>query len=819
MFPWRLRGRLIVTKYRRLIGLLAVCCAAAFGLSLPAGAQREAKEGQPDYRNPRLPVEQRVADLLGRMTPEEKVAQTEAIWVTEQKKLFIDEQGNFSLNDKMKELLKNGIGQMSGPSLGLASDLVDRTGPYQKKGPRENAVFNNELQKYVIEHNRLGIPVVFHEEALHGFAARGATSFPQAIALAGTWDVDLVQEVFSAAAMEARARGTHQVLAPVVDLGREPRWGRTEETYGEDPYLVSRMGVAAVQGFQGQGPTVDKQHVVATLKHFAAHGQPEGGTNIAPANYSERILREQFLAPFQAAITEAGAMSVMASYNEIDGLPSHANKWLLERVLRGEWGFNGFVVSDYFGVHELITRHHVADDDRAAAKRAVEAGVDTELPGIQAYGTLLQQVKDGRVSMATLDRAVARTLRAKFLLGLFDDPYVDPDYAERISESQEHRNLALKAAREAITLLKNQNNLVPLDRNRIRSIAVIGPNAGRVELGEYSGDPVHKVSILQGIKNKLGDRVRVSYAEGCKITEGAQEKGGEPSWWNDNVRLSNPADDARRIAEAVRAARDSDVALVVVGGNVETAREAWADNHLGDRVSLDLIGRQNDLVKAIVETGKPTVVFLINGRVLSFNYIADNVPAVFEGWYLGQETGTAVADVLFGDYNPGGKLPITLPRSVGQLPDYYYQKPSAKRGYLFDSKEPLYVFGHGLSYTTFKYSNLRIMPDKIGPAGQATVSVDVTNTGGMAGDEAAQMYIRDEVSSVTRPIKELKGFQRVGLEPGQTKTVQFVITPDKLSFLDENMNRVVEPGWFDIMVGGSSSPDKLLTARLEVVAR
>jgi beta-glucosidase len=782
-----------------------------------SNAQRNNQDEQPAYRNPNLAVDQRLADLLSRMTVEEKIAQTESLWITNNLKSFIDEKGNFSPDAKLQEILKNGIGQMGGPSQG-SSDSEKATAPYYGKGPRATAAFINTIQKYVIEHNRLGIPTTFHEEALHGLASPGATSFPQAIALAGTWDVDLVQAVFTVAAKEGRSRGAHQVLAPDLDLGREPRWGRTEETYGEDPYLVSRMAVAAVKGFQGTGPNVDNQHVIATLKHFAAHGQPEGGTNIAPANFSERILREQFFYPFQVAVTEAGAMSVMPSYNEIDGLPSHANRWLLEKVLREEWGFKGFIVSDYFGVNELITRHHVAANETEAAKRAIEAGVDMELPHIQCNNTLLQQIKDGRVSVATLERAVTRILRAKFLLGIFDHPYVDPDEAERVSESPDHRALALKAAREAIILLKNETNLVPLDRTRIRSIAVIGPNAGRVELGEYSGGPTHKVSILDGIKLKVGDLIKVNYAEGCKITEG-DPKTGQPSWFYDDVRLSSPAENAKKIAEAVNAARASDVAVVVVGDNVETTREGWAENHLGDRDSLDLLGQQNDLVKAIVETGKPTILFLIGGRPLSINYAVEKVPVIFEGWYLGQETGTAVADVLFGDVNPSGKLSITIPRNVGQLPDYYYQKPSAKRGYLFSNKEPLFVFGHGLSYTTYKYSNLHITPDKTGPAGQTTVTVDVTNTGRMAGDEIVQLYIRDEVSSVTRPIKELKDFRRIRLEPGQTKTVQFVITPDKLSFLNEDMRRVVEPGLFDIMVGPSSSSDKLLTAKLEVVGR
>jgi beta-glucosidase len=765
------------------------------------------------YKDPRLPVDQRVADLLGRMTLEEKIAQTESMWVREQFKSLADDKGTFSPDQKTQELLKLGLGQMSGVSQ-AASDSERATPPYFGKGPRATAVFTNAVQKYVIEHSRLGIPVTFHEEALHGLASPGATSFPQAIALGGTWDVDLVHEIFSTAAREARARGAHHVLAPVVDLARDPRWGRMEETYGEDPYLVSRMGVAAVKGFQGNGPTVDKRHVVATLKHFAAHGQPESGTNAGPGNFSERQLREVFFYPFEIAVKEAHVMSVMPSYNEIDGVPSHANKWLLQKILREEWGFDGLVASDYFGINELVTRHHVTANPAAAAKRALEAGVDLELPHTQCNETLLQQIKDGLVSEATLDKAVARILKVKFLLGLFEDPYVDPDEADRVAEIKESSLLALRAAREAITLLKNENNLLPLDRNKISSIAVIGPNAGHVELGEYSGGPTRKISVLQGIKDKVGSKIKVNYAEGCKITTSE-----EPSWFKDDVRLSNPADDDKRIAEAVKAAQASDVAVVVVGDNVETTREGWSENHLGDRDSLDLLGRQNDLVKAIVETGKPTIVVLIGGRALSINYIAEKVPAIFEGWYLGQETGTAVADVLFGDYNPAGKLPITIPRNVGQVPNYYYHKPTARRGYLFSDKEPLFAFGYGLSYTTFKYANLRVTPDKTGPQGQAMVTVDVTNTGKMAGDEVVQMYIRDEVSSVTRPVKELKGFVRIHLNPGETKTVQIPITPDKLSFLNEDMKRVVEPGTFSIMVGPSSRNEQLLTVKLEILAK
>jgi beta-glucosidase len=752
----------------------------------------------PDYKNPRLPVEHRVADLLSRMTLEEKVAQLTCLWTARPQLRpqtdFSTDRGDFS-PDKARLVMKYGIGQVARQR--------------ERKGPREGAVFANAVQKWLIENTRLGIPAIFHDEILHGHMAQGSTSFPQPIALASSWDPDFINTVFTAAALETRARGSHQVLGPNLDVAREPRWGRTEETYGEDPYLVSRMAVAIITALQGSGPGVDGDHIIATAKHFAAHGQPEGGTNIAPANYSERVLREFFLPSFEAAVKEAGVMSVMASYNEIDGVPSHANKWLLEKVLREEWGFKGYIVSDYYGIPQLESLHHVAANKPEAARLALEAGVDIELPDPDCFPMLVQLVKEGKVAEATIDRAVARNLRAKFLLGLFENPYVDPERAVKVTNSQTHRDLAAEAARRSVILLKNENNLLPLDRNELKSIAVIGPNADRVHLGGYSDNPGRGVSVLQGINDKVGSKIKVTHAVGCNITK----EGGD--WWADTSHLSDPAEDSKLIAQAVETAKAADLAVLVLGGNEDTNKEGWADNHLGDRDSLDLVGRQNDLVKAVLETGKPTIVLLINSGPLSVNYIAEKVPAILEGFYLGQETGVAVADVLFGDYNPAGKLPVTFPRSVGQLPSYYNRKPTARRGYLFTSKEPLFPFGFGLSYTTFEYSNLRLSAPQIGPADQTKVSVTVTNTGKRAGDEIVQLYIHDLVSSVTRPVMELKDFKRISLAAGASKTVEFVITPDKLSFFDLNMNRIVEPGWFDIMVGPSSV--KYQTAKLEVI--
>lgn len=782
-------------KFRFLFALALLITVVA---SRPSDKARS-QEQIPDYKNPRLSVEQRVADLLSRMTLEEKIAQMTCLWSNRPQKNastdFATDRGDFS-PEKAAQVMKYGIGQIARQR--------------EQKGPREGAIFANAVQKWLIEKTRLGIPAILHDEILHGHMARGSTSFPQPIALSSTWDPGFIGKVFTAGALETRARGSQQVLGPNLDVAREPRWGRTEETYGEDPYLVSRMAVAIAKALQGPGPTINGDHVIATAKHFAAHGQPEGGTNIAPANYSERVLREFFLPSFKAAVTEGGIMSVMASYNEIDGVPSHANSWLLEKVLREEWGFKGYVVSDYYGIPQLQDLHHMAKDKEEAARLALQAGVDIELPDPDCFPLLVKLVREGKLSEALVDKAVARLIRAKFLLGLFENPYVDPDRAVRVTNSREHRELAADAARRSIVLLKNENNLLPLDRSRLRAIAVIGPNANRVHLGGYSDDPGRGVSVLQGITEKVSSQIKVTYAEGCKITQ----EGGD--WFADSSHLNNPADDEKLIAQAVEVARAADVAVLVLGGNEDTNKEAWADNHLGDRDSLDLVGRQNDLVRAVLETGKPTIVMLINSGPLSINYIAEKVPAILEGFYLGQETGVGVADVLFGDFSPGGKLTVTFPRSVGQLPAYYNRKPTAKRGYLFTSKEPLFPFGHGLSYTTFDYSNLKVSPAQIRPQDQTKVSVTVSNTGKRAGDEIVQLYIRDLVSSVTRPVMELKDFRRISLAAGESKIVEFTITPDKLSFLNLKMETVVEPGWFDVMVGTSSL--RYQTAKLEVVA-
>jgi beta-glucosidase len=535
------------------------------------------------------------------------------------------------------------------------------------------------------------------------------------------------------------------------------------------------------------------------------HGQPEGGTNTAPGNYSERVIREDFLVPFEAAVKEGHVGSAMASYNEIDGIPSHINHWLLGKVLREEWGFPGFVTSDGNGLQMLIETHHVAANKADAARLAIAAGIDYDLSDGSVYRTLLQQVRDGIVPQAQLDLAVSRILAAKFRLGLFDNPFVDPDAAERITNSAEHRKLALKAAQETIVLLKNDNHLLPLDLNKLKTVAVIGPNADQLHLGGYSRNPLHGVTILQGIQDRVGSKAKVVYAEGCRFTDKHQDWHG---WFDDNVGLIDPATQQDKIKEAVAAAKNADVAILVVGENESTNREAWSEQHLGDRDSLDLLGAQSQLVKEVVETGTPTVVLLINGRPLSINYIAQHVPAVLEGWYLGEEGGTAAAQVLFGDINPGGKLPITFPHSVGDLPDFYNHKPSDNRSYAFSTRQPLFPFGFGLSYTRFKFDNLHVEPSQIQPGGSAKVTVDVSNIGDRQGDEVVQMYVHQKVASLTRPVVALKGFERISLNPGEKRTVEFTITPDALSLLDVDMHKVVEPGAFEIMVGPSSAETK-----------
>jgi beta-glucosidase len=776
--------------------------AALVAMMVSTVALLNAQNPTPLYRQPDAPIEVRVADLLARMTLEEKVAQLQGVW--NRKREIQNARGEFDPS-KAQALLGSGIGEVARPSE-IAGAPADRNG----RSAREQAVFVNAVQRWLIENTRLGIPAMFHEEALHGLTAPGGTHFPVPMGLASTWDPALVEQVMSVAALEGRARGTQHVLSPVVDLGRDPRWGRIEETYGEDPHLVSRMGVAAVRGYQGTRLPLADDKVFATLKHFAGHGSHEGGINTAPPLVPERLLRAELFVPFETAL-RAGAYTVMPSYNEVDGVPSHANEWLLTDILRREWGFTGLVVSDYFGVEQLQTRHRVALDKADGAAQALEAGVDLELPDPYGFPELVAAVTRGRIAESLIDRSAARVLRAKFLARLFEQPYVDPDRAERVTNTAAHQALALEAARKSIVLLRNQGGLLPLDRAKVKTLAVIGPNAKGLHLGGYSRDPGRGVDVLAGISTRAGAGIRILHAEGVRITE------HEANWGADTVVLGDPVKNRARIQEAVAIARQADAIVLAIGTNESVSREAWADNHLGDVADLRLMSNQEELVEAMLQTGKPVVALLVNGRPLAVPALAARVPAIIEAWYPGQEGGTAIGDVLFGDVNPGGKLPVTFPRETGQLPVYYNRRPTSFRGHLDLTREPLWGFGFGLSYTTFTLADLQIASPTIGPAGRTDVTVRVTNSGMRAGDEVVQLYIRDQVSSVTRPVKELRGFERVTLKPGESKRVTFTLGPDELSLIDRRMRRVVEPGRFDVMVGTSATA--ILTGELDVVAR
>jgi beta-glucosidase len=773
------------------IGSIAAC------LAFLTPAHSATHSAAPLYKDSKQPVEARVEDLLARMTLEEKVAQMLSIW--ENKADVFDARMEFD-PAKMAVKYPNGIGTFARPS--------DATGPSSPRVVRRRDIpgtirLVNALQRYAMTGTRLGIPILLHEEGLHGYAAVGATSFPQAIALASSWDPDLVRAVNAVTAREIRARGVSQALTPVVDVARDPRWGRIEETFGEDPYLVGEMGVASVEGLQGEGKVrvLGPGKVFATLKHLTGHGQPESGTNVGPAPYSERTLRENFFPPFEKVIERTGIEAVMPSYNEIDGVPSHANIWLLQKVLRGEWKFDGVVVSDYYAIEDLQSLHHVAASPEEAARLALAAGVDSDLPSGGAYATLTQQVRDGRVPEESINAAVRRLLALKFRAGLFENPYANAEQAAAITNDSDARALARKAAQRTIVLLKNDGMLplqLPPPGAAKSVIAVIGPSAAVARLGGYYGEPPLKVSILEGIRARVGSRADVVFAEGVKIT-------ANDDWWADDVKLADPAANRRLIEEAVAAARNANQIVLAIGDTEQTSREGWAKAHLGDRDSLDLVGEQQALFDALHALGKPIAVVLINGRPASTVQISTAANAMLEGWYLGEQGGNAVADILFGDVNPGGKLPVTIPRSVGQLPMFYNYKPSAHRGYLFDSAEPLYPFGFGLSYTSFEIGAPRLSSDRIAVNGSVTVSVPVRNTGARAGDETLQIYVHQLVSSVTRPIKELKAFERVGLNPGESKTVTFVLTSEAFRMWNVSMQRVVEPGAFEIMAGANSA--------------
>ncbi len=782
-------------------GIGAAIMVLATSVTIPAAAQETTATirhpmADAAYWNASLPTQQRVADLLARMTLEEKIAQIISVWDgkdTIQAADFTFDPAGASV------AYPDGIGQIARPSdtSGPASPRVMR-----RRSIEESVQYVIDAQRWAIEDTRLGIPILFHEESLHGFAARDATAFPQAIGLASTWNPDLVREINDLIAAEVRARGVHLVLSPVVDVALDPRWGRIEETFGEDPFLVGEMGVASVDGLTGTGTDrrlADGQ-VLATLKHMTGHGQPESGTNVGPAQISERTLREVFFPPFQQVVQRTAIDAVMASYNEIDGIPSHANSWLLNDVLRGEWGFRGAVVSDYYAIEDMARLHRIVPDYQSAAELALQAGVDVDLPQGAAFENLVQSVREGRVAMADVDRAVSRFLTMKFNAGLFEDPWPDIDQA-LASNGSEAVALAREAAESSLVLLKN-DGVLPLalpDTGAAErpTIAVIGPNADVARLGGYYGEPRASVSALDGIRALVGDRAEIVHAQGVVITE-------NDDWWADEVVLGDRQENRRLIAEAVDLARDADTILLFIGDTEQTSREGWAETHLGDRTSLDLVGEQNELFAALRELGKPIVAVLVNGRPPSYPAVAEGADAILESWYAGEQQGAAIANALFGHVNPGGKLPVTVAREVGQLPVFYNHKPSARRGYLFADVSPLYPFGFGLSYTSFEFGAPSLSAQTIRAGEGVTVRVPVTNTGDRTGDEVVQIYLRDEISSVTRPVKELVGFQRITLQPGESTLVDITIRPDSFALWNRDMERVVEPGEFSIMAGPNS---------------
>jgi beta-glucosidase len=738
-------------------------------------------------------VDERVSYLLEQMTLDEKIAQLGSYWIYEVLR------GTTFAPDKAEKLLANGVGQ------------ITRMGGASNVRPAESAALANAIQKFLIENTRLGIPAVIHEECCSGYMARDATVFPQAIGVASTWEPEVVMAMADVIRNQMRSVGAHHALSPVLDVTRDARWGRVEETFGEDPYLVASLGTAYIRGLQGDDWT---GRVMATGKHFVGYGMSEGGMNWAPPHLSWREMREVYLFPFEAAVREAKLATIMNAYHELDGLPCGVSRELLTTILREEWGFDGTVVSDYFTINTLKDYHHIASSKAEAARMALEAGLDVELPFTDCFGEPLREaVQKGEVPVALIDTAVRRVLAQKFQLGLFANPYVDATAVH--FDTPEQRQLAREIAHKSLVLLKNDGELLPLDKG-VKSIAVIGPNADSIRnlFGDYAypahietlvesskknvfnqplpeglstvEDFIPAISVLDAVKAKVGLETQVTYAKGCDVM----------------------SDSTDGFAEAVAAAKSAQVAFVVVGDKAGLTDDCTS-GEARDRADLSLPGVQSQLVKAIYDTGTPVVLVLVNGRPVSLGWIAESVPAILEAWFPSEEGAIAIADALFGDVNPGGKLPITFPRSVGQIPIFYGHRPSGgrsqwKENYVETSVKPLYPFGYGLSYTRFEFGNMRIEPVSAGANGHVTISVDVTNVGARAGDEVVQLYTHQNVPLLTRPVKELKGFKRVTVEPGQTRTVTFRLAVNQLGYYDQNKDFVVQPGPVDVMLGSSS---------------
>lgn len=843
------------------------------------------------YLNSKLSVEKRVDDLLSRMSLEEKVRQMDMYRGGEFKN-----NEDFSANKTNNTIGKLGVGAIH--------DIYP-----------QSAKMINDLQRYVIGNGRWGIPALIMCEMLHGYTGEGGTAFPMNIGLGATWDIDLMKRVGEVIGTEGRAHGVHYGLGPVLGIGREPRWGRVAETFSEDTYLASEIGVSMIKGVQGDTLASDKA-MIAEPKHFAVHSVPQTGGNSSPILVGERTSREDFLPVFEKAFKEGGALGTMVAYTELDGIPCAANKWLLTDVLRKEWGFKGIAISDLGAIKYIQTTHYAANSPKETIRQSITAGIDMQFYDFTYefwQKSIIELVKENKIPMKDIDRAAGGVLRLKFILGLFEDPYTQQKWIDERFHSTENQSIALEAGRKSIVLLKNQKNLLPLKKD-IKTIAVIGPNANASRLGGYSVRGKKAITVLEGIKQVVNQDVNVLYEEGVSLivkgqvipskylfTPDKKENGlrgeyfnntnieGKPvlvrtdkqlefDWpWSpgDNVNddkfsirwtgylksdesfdgwVGLSSDDGIRMwiddklvvdhwnggtniittpmqikagktykiriemweggwgarahlrwnlkkvnfQPAVNIAEKADVAIVVIG----ESRELVEENR--DVATLDLHGKQLELIQAIQKTGTLVVCVLLNGRPLSITWIDENIPAIVEAWFPGEKGGRAVADVLFGDYNPAGRLPITVPRSVGQLPIYYNLKPSAIHRYVSEKETPLYPFGFGLSYTKFTYKNLRIDNKVIDSNGRVKVSVDVKNVGERDGEEVVQLYINDMYSSVTTPRKTLKGFKRVKIKKGETKTVSFELTSEELAIWNREMKRVVEPGEFEVMVGGNS---------------
>ncbi|MDD2458368.1 MAG: glycoside hydrolase family 3 N-terminal domain-containing protein [Eubacteriales bacterium] len=759
------------------------------------------------YQDASKPVAERVTDLLSRMTLAEKVSQLTSVWAYE-----IIRNGQIN-EDKCMAKMGQGLGQIT--RLGGASSFK----------PDEAARAANQIQRFLVEKTRLGIPAIIHEESCAGYLTRGANVFPQALGIGASFEPELAQEMGAIIREQMMALGARQALAPLLDITRDPRWGRTEETYGEDRYLTARMGVSYIRGLQSDSL---EQGILATGKHFVGYGQSEGGMNWAPAHISRRDLLENFLFPFEAAVKEANLRSIMPGYHELDGVPCHTNQWLLEDLLRQEWGFDGLVVSDYFGINMIFDYHKAAPSKDHAARMALAAGVDIELPSTDVYSTpLIQAVENGLVDASLLDKIVSRVLAMKFRLGLFENPYVAENDVESHFQSALQRAFSRKAAEKSIVLLKNDGTL-PLAPGK-KKIAVIGPNADSIRnmLGDYSY-PAHveslldmaednfantelpedrlsvadamppMQSILAGLKAVGGSDISWLYAKGCDVLPEIDKKTGE-------MRLSD-------FAEAIQIASQADLSILVLGDKAGLI-ENCTSGEARDRTSLDLPGQQKELLQAVCAVGKPVVLVLVNGRPYSLSWEDQHVNAIVEAWLPGEEGAAAIADVLFGQVNPGGKLPISFPRTVGQVPVFYAHRPSGGRShwkgdYVDESSKPLYAFGHGLSYTTFEYSDL-VLPAQVAIDGSLELSFSLQNTGSIAGEEVVQLYLHDCSADITRPVQQLYGFKRLMLQPGEKCQVQFTVSTDQMGFYDRDMNVVVEPGEMELMIGSASNDVRL----------